>query len=333
MPESPAASIPGEEVPLEVLDADAAPDAAAGNDTVGGSSWSSGQQEAPRPMITGWPDESIWSQGLESLKPKREDHDAEARADEKPGVTDVSDIVAQVRAELAAAAQDGQPDPEPVSDEVPSVEEHAPEAAVASEWDIPDAVAEDASAGKAEHADAEKRDEVSRAVEEIRRQIEAGGLEAVMQEQAIDTQMPGATEDSETWAEDVVGVSLPPGETEPRPVFRLAAPGSLPDWSHVQLEPSGPPVVVMKDADGRVELASVYETLNELGCGDGAALLNYTPHSVTVGLPVMAQFPTPDEMAGAVEKVFGLTSRVESDGVRITVNIGADPKQRSVGAA
>jgi hypothetical protein len=38
-------------------------------------------------------------------------------------------------------------------------------------------------------------------------------------------------------------------------------------------------------------------------------------------------------MAGAVEKVFGLTSRVESDGVRITVNIGADPKQRSVGAA
>jgi hypothetical protein len=37
-------------------------------------------------------------------------------------------------------------------------------------------------------------------------------------------------------------------------------------------------------------------------------------------------------MAKAVEKVFGLVSRVESDGVRITVNIGEDPKQRS-GAA
>jgi hypothetical protein len=99
------------------------------------------------------------------------------------------------------------------------------------------------------------------------------------------------------------------------------------------MEPSGPPVVVMKDADGRVELASVYETLHELGCDDGAALLNYTPHSVTVGLPIAAQFPSKERVAEAVEKVFGLTSSVESDGVRITVSIGVNPKQRSVDAA
>jgi hypothetical protein len=90
----------------------------------------------------------------------------------------------------------------------------------------------------------------------------------------------------------------------------------------------------MKDLDGRVELASVYETLNELGCGDGAALLNYTPHSVTVGLPISAKFPSQEQVAGAVEKVFGLSARVESDGVRITVSIGdSDTKKRSVDAA
>jgi hypothetical protein len=92
-------------------------------------------------------------------------------------------------------------------------------------------------------------------------------------------------------------------------------------------------MVVMKDVDGRVELASVYETLNELGCGDGASLLNYTPHSVTVGLSVSTKVPTIEDMAAAVEKVFGLTSRVESDGIRLTVNIGVNPKQKSEDAA
>src|SRR5690606_25145866 len=109
-----------------------------------------------------------------------------------------------------------------------------------------------------------------------------------------------------------------------RPAFRLAAPGSIPDWSQFKAEPSGPPIVVIKDQDGRVELASVFETLNQPGCGDGASLLNYTPHSVTVGLPLLAKFPGTEEMARVVETVFGIRSRVESDGVRITVSIGED---------
>jgi hypothetical protein len=88
------------------------------------------------------------------------------------------------------------------------------------------------------------------------------------------------------------------------------------------MEPSGPPVIVIKDPEGRVELARVYETLSLVNCDENAALLNYTPHSVTVGLNLRASVPSKEAMEKAIETVFGRMCRVESDGVRVSVDIG-----------
>ena len=70
----------------------------------------------------------------------------------------------------------------------------------------------------------------------------------------------------------------------------------------------------------------MFETLNQIDCGDSAALLNYTPHSVTVGVPARATLPSNDKIAAVVKKVFGRKCRVDSDGVRTTVTIGEDEK-------
>ncbi|HEY7467177.1 MAG TPA: hypothetical protein VIB47_10860 [Dehalococcoidia bacterium] len=97
---------------------------------------------------------------------------------------------------------------------------------------------------------------------------------------------------------------------------------SFPDWQTAHMEPSGPPVIVIKDPEGRVELARVYETLSQVNCDENAALLNYTPHSVTVGLNLRASVPSKEAMEKAIETVFGRKCRVESDGVRVSVDIG-----------
>jgi hypothetical protein len=96
----------------------------------------------------------------------------------------------------------------------------------------------------------------------------------------------------------------------------------------MQAETSGPPVLVVKDTDGRVELANVYDLLNRLECGESAALLNYTPHSVTVGLPIQAPSPTLASVESAVMAVFGRSGVVDTDGARITVQMGTDAKKK-----
>jgi hypothetical protein len=306
----------------------------------------------PKALSFGWPDESIWSQSYEWKPMQPKDPPPSRSPETDPARAGVSDIVAQVRAELEAArSQMPEPDVAPAADSLPPPAAETFTAAAASDTplgetpatDIPDAADDTTPAASAwdaaapgvadaavtsatdepdvaadtETDDATKRDEVSRAVEEIKRQMQAGGFgfDAATGESG-DAAAPGEG--------GLTALALGRDGQGERPAFRLAAPGSLPDWSQVPLEPAGPPVVVIKDADGRVELASVFETLNEIGCGDGAALLNYTPHSVTVGLPASAPVPTTGQFADAVEMVFGLASRVESVGVRITVSIGVD---------
>jgi hypothetical protein len=111
------------------------------------------------------------------------------------------------------------------------------------------------------------------------------------------------------------------------PPPKTAAP-SL-DWSHMSADLSGPPVIVVKDTEGRVELANVYDLLNRLDCGESAALLNYTPHSVTVGLPIRAAMPSLDAVERAVGVVFGkVAATVDTDGVRITVQMGTEGKKK-----
>ena len=89
---------------------------------------------------------------------------------------------------------------------------------------------------------------------------------------------------------------------------------------------------MIKDSEGRVELARVYETLSRVNCDENAALLNYTPHSVTVGLNVKAAIPETEVLAEAVKAVFGRACEVDSDGVRLNVQIGKDLKGKDSAA-
>ncbi len=107
---------------------------------------------------------------------------------------------------------------------------------------------------------------------------------------------------------------------------------SFPDWQSTHVEPSGPPVIVIKDSEGRVELARVYETLSLVHCDENAALLNYTPHSVTIGLNSKASVPEVDAMTEAVRATFGRACEVDSDGVRVNVQIGKDLKGKDSAA-
>jgi len=90
----------------------------------------------------------------------------------------------------------------------------------------------------------EARDEVRRAVEQARAELEA---------------------------------TKPERAAEDRPV---ALPASL----QTHAVQSAAPIIVVDDPDGRVELAGVYEMLGFVGMADQASLLNYTHYSATVGI-------------------------------------------------
>jgi hypothetical protein len=114
----------------------------------------------------------------------------------------------------------------------------------------------------------------------------------------------------------------PHGESSPRPM-------QMPDAVRTDsgrfagLEALGAPsLIVIEDPEGRVELVQVYATLDRISKASQAALLNYTPHSVTVGLNSFAQPPSTDELAAAAEAVFGRSCKVANDGTRLSVLVG-----------
>jgi hypothetical protein len=118
-----------------------------------------------------------------------------------------------------------------------------------------------------------------------------------------------------------------------------ALPPSAFDWPPVGAEPSaaaiaerydqrerdliaaGPPTIVMEDADGHVELVRIFDTLSRVDCADQAVLLNYAPHSVTVGITAKT-LPDPNALAAAVREVFERSCEVKSQDNRITVQLG-----------
>jgi hypothetical protein len=85
---------------------------------------------------------------------------------------------------------------------------------------------------------------------------------------------------------------------------------------------NGPPVIVIEDPSGRVELSQVFATLSKVDRTAQAALLNYSPHSVTIGLNVMAQVPDADELREAAQSVFGRACNVKTDGNRTAIEVG-----------
>ncbi|HWO73489.1 MAG TPA: hypothetical protein VNN21_08020 [Dehalococcoidia bacterium] len=192
--------------------------------------------------------------------------------------------------------------------------------------------------------DAARRNEVAKIVAQMRGELASGfgslGFEGEYEAEGREP-MPGLDPDEDARREEVrraveaaraelAGTTL---HREPEPRFERAGETekasdlsrfAFSDWPSAQVETSGPPVIVIKDQDGRVELARVYETLKRIDCGENAALLNYTPHSVTIGLSARANVPSREEMSKAVEQVFGRSCRVQSDGVRLSVDLGRE---------
>lgn len=110
-------------------------------------------------------------------------------------------------------------------------------------------------------------------------------------------------------------------EMEPEP------PKIVPILSHTGrgTDFSGPPVIVFEDAEGRVELSQVFATLSRVDRSSQAALLNYTPHSVTIGLTMLSAPPDIDSLTGAAEAVFGRKCTVKSEGPRTAIEISSRP--------
>ena len=294
----------------------------------------------------------------EPLEASAPSDDDEARRDE------VARIVAQMR-DSGDEEEESPAEPEPHEDE--AVERRDVAKMVAELRDSVDVEAEASANGAGEpEADEEaRRLEVARMVAELRN-AEAGPED----EGADESDDKAALEDAASMAAEVgaeIDVDAPSGLEEPAPegeesdeevreeVRRAVesaraelatgykdpkedhdAAGesrfSFPDWQTTHMEPSGPPVIVIKDSEGRVELARVYETLSEVDCDENAALLNYTPHSVTVGLNSKATVPSMEAMEDAVRLVFGRACEVDSDGVRVNVQIGKDLKGKDSAA-
>jgi hypothetical protein len=89
---------------------------------------------------------------------------------------------------------------------------------------------------------------------------------------------------------------------------------------------NGPPVIVIEDPTGRVELSQVFATLSRVDRSSQAALLNYSPHSVTIGLNVLATVPDLDELREAAQAVFGRVCSVTSEAGRTAIQIGGGGK-------
>jgi len=228
----------------------------------------------------------------------KEKPEATPGVDEEESRRDVAGMVAEMRAQMAssepaeveepAAEQDDESRREEVAEMVARMRSEV----ISGKPADAEGVEAPSEAGEAID-DVDVRDEVRRAVEAARAEMASG------------------------WVKADTGEAADAGDSGDKKF-------SFPDWQNAHMEPSGPPVIVIKDTEGRVELARVYETLSQVNCDENAALLNYTPHSVTVGLNIRAGVPTKEALESAVELVFGRKCQVESDGVRISVDIGKD---------
>jgi hypothetical protein len=87
----------------------------------------------------------------------------------------------------------------------------------------------------------------------------------------------------------------------------------------------GPPIIVIEDPSGRVELSQVFATLSKVDRSAQAALLNYSPHSVTIGLGMLAPVPDPNELVLAAQSVFGRSCTVKLEGNRTAIEVGTHP--------
>ncbi len=170
----------------------------------------------------------------------------------------------------------------------------------------------DAPSSPTEEADpADIREQVRLEVERARAAIAAGQLD-------VFDQLSGEDEP------DGLSRQAPAAETPPADEMPLEL---APDPRVLEFPPHRDdrpiiinPVVVVDDQSGRVELVRVYEALSSVGYAGQASLINYTPHTVKVGLAGNTM-PDTEALAEAVEKAFGRLCEVAVDGNRITVSL------------
>jgi hypothetical protein len=161
------------------------------------------------------------------------------------------------------------------------------------------------------------RDEVRRAVEQARAELEAGTLKPESQDALSSPAGHGA--------EEPVAASV-----EPRSLMEQASPG-LPPTQPLEHGFTFPPEMerplpqpsslVIDDPAGRVELVRVYETLYRVGCASQAVLLNYTPHSVTIGFG-SRELPSAEDLVPAVEAIFERSCEARLENNRLTLHMG-----------
>jgi hypothetical protein len=254
----------------------------------------------------------------------------------------------------AAADEDDDAHRDEVERIVTEMRDAANEDERSDEGDEAEAASEETPSG-GEDDDEARRLEVARMVAEMRNGAMAGDTEEADGEDgeskredvagivaSMQTDMQGeaasAGDDPDALVRDEVRRAVEAARAEMSSGYTHSADAegetkfSFPDWQTTHVEPSGPPVIVIKDPEGRVELARVYETLSRVNCDENAALLNYTPHSVTVGLNARASVPGVEDLVAAVEAVFGRKAEVDSDGVRVNVQIGKDLKGKDSAA-
>jgi hypothetical protein len=123
-------------------------------------------------------------------------------------------------------------------------------------------------------------------------------------------------------AVEAARAEMAPEDAGPKIVPIVPRPGSTPPKG---ADFSGPPVIVIEDPSGRVELSQVFATLSKVDRSAQAALLNYSPHSVTIGLGMTSAVPDPNELVLAAQSVFGRSCTVKLDGNRTAIEVGIHP--------
>jgi hypothetical protein len=226
---------------------------------------------------------------------------------------DVRLAVQRARAEMETGAPPSSKDPSP-SEAVPEEEDGrrndvrraVAQARAEMSWSLNVEEAPEPESGAAAPDDEDaKRGDVRRAVEQARAEMSSDGL------RMFDDSAPP---ESDGLKSSALFAAFSGGDDTP--AWQKAKDAEM---------ASMPASIVIEDEVGRVELARVYDTLNRVE-RPSASLLNYSPHSVTVGLAVLEALPDSDVMITAIQAAFGRPCRVVLDGSRMSVKIGDSEK-------
>ncbi len=215
---------------------------------------------------------------------------------------------------------------------------------------------EPAATGRAEAGAQEEdvRDQVRRAVQQLKAEIESGAAEAeaepvesvptspvtpfaleeepeFLAQPAAELPAAEAQEDGEDVREQVrravmaARAEMEVGQPAAEGGYDTpaAAPGTLAMPAHSDLLEKNfltAASLVIEDPEGRVELVRVYRTLARLECAATANLANYSSHSVTVQMEEH-NLPSEEDIADAINYAFDRDCAIDVDGNRASIRL------------